>query len=1089
MKRLPALSPVLLCVLALSRIAFCGEVTLEARLLLQELRKKVAGIRTLSFTIKGDRKNSVITGFYRRGGTLKLSWHHFDESGHYQILAAPGRLDACDPLEGTLREDSGTALYYLSEDLWFHIPFLETRALARLGDISAYKQTVGTKSYRILVFEFSGLSHFRPVSKFEYEEPDLKLRRKYNASEAIFGMTEFSKFQTVGQLPVPLRARGISHKSTTTITHLRIDPPLQEEALRVGDPGALTLVSLSDEELQRTPSGRLSPQQTAALHLSRGYEYLNRKADASMAFREFWEAMDTYPGARAPYYWAAKACERDRRYRDAEEHLCRARDRFPGNSAYTYHRLLRLFSDAGLNDKALAYAREWTNACPKSFRAWASLAKCLRRSGSLGEAIEAYEKSASCPGIPWRTEARCQLELAECCLQHERSHEGESILTQLARRETLPVHYSPLYEAGKVLVRHYCRLGKLEQAIQSARREAEQGPDDPHAWRFLVALFSDGYLPERVAALERLAEVDRDELPAVASALCWLYKELDDPARAADFYAKALRREPNLRFPRLYTILSLYRQAGRVAAARELANSVLEDMPGEPKQLAWLGRFYADIGESEKATRLYEKAADLAPNNAVGQAIVLELAERYLSSDSPGRAFPALLELSQNANQTTVGDEARSLLKQLLERSGCCEKYLAELTARAEATPDAEKASADLAFVAQVAGRPSDAARVLGKLVEKYPKKVYFERWIECLSAAGRRDELYEAYSLYGQKFPDERGEALYQLMWAYQRGGRLQEAIETGEEYVKEHSSGCAWSRFAELLLKCGSPESAVSAYREGIERTVHRMTRQRREIAIAEIRVSQGKDEAASKILKGLVAGETTPHLYKKAMGLLIEALRKSGQEGTYRRELEGKLRGSPGKAMLLHQLADLCMASEEFEKAASYYETLISVAPERGHYHQWIESLRRSRQSEKVVQAYEALFQQFPEAIEHRCAELVAACKKAGRLEDALRAARLYAAKYPKSGKSYLAVVAILEKMHRYDDAIEALKMAISETKKKDVQWQWQLWIARLRREQGRAGEAESMAAQLLRTAPSHYHRRQAERFLREMATHEK
>ncbi len=189
--------------------------------------------------------------------------------------------------------------------------------------------------------------------------------------------------------------------------------------------------------------------------------------------------------------------------------------------------------------------------------------------------------------------------------------------------------------------------GRLDEAVEVARKWTEAAPDDPDAWRYLgVAAVHAGLDEEAATALERglelkpgdhvllaergFAHFHRGEFESAAQCYRQAAERGDDPiyrngwgnslmslgqpAEAAEILAEAVRRHPNF-LPAQFNLIQAYVQSGDAASGKRLADSVVAQAPRQylARDAAVWPYLYDDETTPRQLASLHESMGQLLP--------------------------------------------------------------------------------------------------------------------------------------------------------------------------------------------------------------------------------------------------------------------------------------------------------------------------------------------------------------------------------------------------------------------------------------------------------------------------------------------
>jgi tetratricopeptide (TPR) repeat protein len=339
-------------------------------------------------------------------------------------------------------------------------------------------------------------------------------------------------------------------------------------------------------------------------------------------------------------------------------------DRFDGhyNRAVTLARLRRPEDAAAAFNEAVAQSQPEA-APPEIADAYIGLAGQLTRTGSFGEAAEAYGNALQ--NEP-ETDPRALRYLRADALY--RAGRGLEALPDLTDLEAV----SSDYRVSSLIADIYVDQGQVDYALRSLERALRRARSAENATVQANVLVKLGLLQrqlgrdaEAAASFQQAAEVDASSWEAlynlgvsylesgqassavqvledaadipgaggeVTLALASAYDRLgrDAEAMASARAAADMLEDPQLAAQaRLILGRALYRQGNFQQAAIVLAQ-VVQDRPGDPQAQLWAGLAEYQQGNYRTAAQYYERAVQLAPNSAEARA---NLGAAYLANE------------------------------------------------------------------------------------------------------------------------------------------------------------------------------------------------------------------------------------------------------------------------------------------------------------------------------------------------------------------------------------------------------------------------------------------------------------------------
>jgi len=1064
--------------------AFGGSVSPEAASFLKKLRDKVAGIQTLSWEVEYDQAKAT-KAYYKKGGFLKITRTH--QSSYYTIeeLATPGGLAQFRPADGVITRGSAPPLHRFADEMWLYLPFVSDECLASVGQVVLEPRPGPSPKYVVLRFQTEARPK-RPAQtvRFYYRASDLVLERfRYTRSTHVRVLRIWAHADVAGyQFPI-LATRGASLQHRARAKNLKLNTTLPDDLFRFEEGQALTVLSdLTADEIAKKLSENPAPREVASVHYSLGL--LHKVQDRwKEALGEFRKAAGAYPKAKAGHFMVAAALNENQQRAEAAKVLRGMLTDFPDGRDRIHSLLVNqfLYRGEGQPDReaALKVAREWTKQRPGSYSAWRRLADLVQKDDQKG-AILAYEKALQCPNVTARMAGVARLALARVHLRAGDRARSEETLSQVAADEELAMHQYRR-QAQFELVKSYRDSGRLDDLLATTLKQHEASPKDALALRQLATIYNAKGDQNRASELvQRLIDVNPEEFLTCHNELFGYPKDIRQKILT---YEKLVKRLPNAKGDFASALMHLHRQVGQPQKADQLIAELGKDGADDPAVLGAIARYYLEAGQSDKAAKFYEKAAQ-------GGAEVTFASDDYRYTlaqalQRAGKTQPAIeltQRLSETAKQSHIRDNAFQLLVSLLRSAGRDHELAAELEAKAKASPKDKGCWKRLAMLRSQQGKYSEAADAYQKLVRLDPHYNNYNQWANALYNSRRYGDAIAAYREFFQKHPRYRPSYYSNLIYAYERTGRLDEAIKEFNALSDDkYTNAYMFSRLAQSLSQAKRYEESVAMYRKAVAKEKHPSNQWSYREAIARVLIQQRKYKEAEAFVNELSRDATQSHHKQNVLQMLVAIRRQTGKLEAWVKAEEQEASSKPKDAELLRRLATLYYSSQNYGKSADTYRKLIEVDPKVDNYTQWINALSSSRRYADQITAYEEMFKKFPDRKTSYFQSLINACQNAGQRDKAVRLAREYAKSRPQGGSAASQLGQLLRQNRKYDEALAAYRQAVKLSTSSSSRFYWHRSIVEIYQETGKLKEAEAEARELIKTASSDSYRRQARSML--------
>jgi tetratricopeptide (TPR) repeat protein len=279
------------------------------------------------------------------------------------------------------------------------------------------------------------------------------------------------------------------------------------------------------------------------------------------------------------------------------------------------------------------------------------------------------------------------------------------------------------------------------------------------------------------------------------------YERTEAYAEACEAYRHAMECDPGEERAVLGAAAMLARQQ-RSREALELAEDWLAEHPRSARALFWLGRFYTETGETERAVGLLTRLCDIEPDDETNWAMLgAAVAGRYEGEGNEGREAEALREVSAVLEKGIAAAPPGLVLHRLAAKIFLAAAEDAEPEDRLR---DLDEAIRHLTVVAET--EPGDGAlwEIIGSL------HLRAERYEAALDAFGKALELRPEDAELRERILLTR----FRMAGA---GGAPEEDDAPGPDGLADDAETCI--RHGKYLLRNRMPEKAAESFRRATE------------------------------------------------------------------------------------------------------------------------------------------------------------------------------------------------------------------------------------------------------------------------------
>ncbi|HJT36125.1 MAG TPA: tetratricopeptide repeat protein, partial [Pirellulales bacterium] len=518
--------------------------------------------------------------------------------------------------------------------------------------------------------------------------------------------------------------------------------------------------------------------------------------------------------------------------------------------------------------------------------------------------------------------------LATRLYQLGRYAEAHALLDELKSRQPLSMGLTGLDLALDV------RAGNLDSAVDAARRQATNRPDDPTALVWLGQILDlRGSHDEAASVLRRGIESAPTDARAWVALLQHHISGKQIELARHTFDEMQTRAELSTR-EGPFVIAQCHELLGDREAAAVAYRQALEAAPDEPAVWQRAARFYL-ASDRRQAEACLRRVLELRPKTALARRMLAALVVGAQGDQSLGDAaelldVAGLSHADQIVNQRLGarlllrhGDaeqrrEAQQLLEQLVQHEKSPTTSDRLLLAQWYERDGRLQAAKDQLLALVLVDRPrgDDLARLIDFLL-RHGRSDEAQEWLDQLSRAEPETEAFRTLSL--------------RVAWWKQRGEtpRIEAAI---DEFVKRQpeseqtpsEQAALWTGIAGLYDAAGLAERAEACYRRAAER--HAAGR------CAFARWLAANERVAEAIQTCLIdaADDRTP---QTAITLATVLAKHAGTAHAAEAEqfLAESLRRHPDSAMLLVSLATLRMMQGDSPQAREWFEQALRLQPE--------------------------------------------------------------------------------------------------------------------------------------------------------------
>jgi len=516
-------------------------------------------------------------------------------------------------------------------------------------------------------------------------------------------------------------------------------------------------------------------------------------------------------------------------------------------------------------------------------------------------------------------------------------------------------------------------------------------------------------------------------------------------------------------------LIEVYRSAGKIQEAVALARQYLELDRQSAQRHTLLTDLLIRAKEYGPALEALQQAASSVETEFDRYPFDRSICRIYERQEKVDEAIRHAQSMAESYAEYILKNRSVGLLIRLLRKAKRTEAFVQALEAKAAANPK-DRVTWDLvARIHSQTGKHEKAIDAFKALIAIEEKPAYYSAWVHALGHLRKYDEQIALHEDVLKKFPKHRAHHLPWLMKSYQLAGRKDEAIRIGKEYVElSKQSSAAFEKLAHLYHQLKQFDESAKAYQQAVAKEKEVRRREKLSLKIVTVYRDKGDLAAAEAHARECVKSFKDEYRRRTATRLLDEILKTTGKEDTRIVALERRLKEAPSDESVRHELASIYSTRDDYEKVSEYCREIVRLNPTARNYETWIRLLTRDKKHERAISVYEEMFQELPAQRHTHLQMLVLACRRAGRMDDAIRLAEGYAKDYQQDGSATAQYATILQRAGRHKDAIRAFRKAISLEPGSPSQWHWEYQIAEMQHGLGQTDEAIKLSRKLSETA---------------------
>jgi tetratricopeptide (TPR) repeat protein len=568
------------------------------------------------------------------------------------------------------------------------------------------------------------------------------------------------------------------------------------------------------------------------------------------------------------------------------------------------------------------------------------------------------------PPAPNRGQAYYHYSLAHMYEELGMAYSRQDYFTKAVEHLRLAMKYDPNSAFVNVeLAELYAQTNRIAEAVSEAEDILKRFPDNLDARRLLGRIYvrslgengpgvrrssQTEMLKKAVDQFEKITKQDPKDVDSLLT-LARLYRLNNDSVKAEAAFQQAVAVEPD-NDEALVSLAQFYGEIGRTQEAAKLLEKASSHNQN-PRLLAMLGETYEKNHEYDKAVEIFRRALEQDkddPDLMRSLATDLLATEQY---DEALKIFQDVIKLDpQDAN-------AYLHIGQIYRQKRQFDRAVDNFRKAQALSPDNPEVTYDLAVVEEMRGAPEEAIRLLKKLLddtskpegmtytapEKANRAVFEERLAFLYSEQQKYTESEAAFRQVMVMDPDSAPHAEISLIEMLRRARDYQKARQEADAAVKKYPEDRSLRMTrAGLLADLGSVDPSVKELKEMLQAKssgdADKDSDDRREVYLNLTQIYEHAkrfDEAVDSIQQAekLAKNKDQKEMVYYFGGEVYEHAKKLDEaEKMFRKALEL----NPDSAMTLnylgYMLADNGLRLEEAVKLIGH---ALELEPQRGEY----------------------------------------------------------------------------------------------------------------------------------------------------------
>ena len=345
-------------------------------------------------------------------------------------------------------------------------------------------------------------------------------------------------------------------------------------------------------------------------------------------------------------------------------------------------------------------------------------------------------------------------------------------------------------------------------------------------------------------------------------------------------------KDPGMYYYELARIHQRYGKADEAKGDYARAIEAAKTPKVKAQVLAAWGEWLVNIKEPGEGKVRLGQALGFADDAGTRRRIALSLArvcEQGEDLEGAAKQYALVLETAEDPW------ERRSVQRQFFEvyrRLGKLDVLLKKYQDALNKDPRDEQAlRALLLLYSRVQRDHRSALRICERLVEIQPEDLALRREIADLHL--KNEDVDKAVVVYRdllKKDPQRSRFYSRRIADAYEAAKQYEKAVAWAEKYAEANESNVrAWTRYADVCVRAGQGEKAVSAYHKAIDTSKSPREKEMLELRLAGVFQTLKRDDEAVAFYKKLASSGQSPQVRQHARRRLFELYRKKGRLDT--------------------------------------------------------------------------------------------------------------------------------------------------------------------------------------------------------------